>query len=136
MLARVKQLKYKADSLVGGRVSKLENRLAVMHKSIELASPIQQLKDRETSLIMLKNRLDILGQGAVDVAENDLRMICTRLEGVNPLAVLSHGYSMVEGEDGRIISSVADVDKGDGIFVKLSDGEISATVNEKKANNT
>ena len=63
-------------------------------------------------------------------------MICTRLEGVNPLAVLSHGYSMVEGEDGRIISSVADVDKGDGIFVKLSDGEISATVNEKKANNT
>ena len=136
MLARVKQLKYKADSLVGGRVSKLENRLAVIHKSIELASPIQQLKDRETSLIMLKNRLDALGQSAVDVAENEFKMLCTRLEGVNPLAVLSHGYSMVESEDGRIISSVCDVNEGDGIFVKLSDGEISATVNEKKANNT
>ncbi len=134
MLARVKQLRYKADSLVGGRVSKLENRLAVMNKSIELASPIQHLKDRETALIMLKNRLDLLGKGAVDGAENEFRMLCTRLEGVNPLAVLSHGYSMVEGEDGRIISSASDARVGDRLRIKLSDGEIGATVNETGVN--
>jgi exodeoxyribonuclease VII large subunit len=136
MLARVRQLRFKADSLVNGRLSRLEGRLEVMHKSIELASPIQQLKDRETALVMLKNRLDLLGQGAVDGAENEFRMLCARLEGVNPLSVLSHGYSMVEGEDGRIISSVGDVDPGDRILVRLADGEIGATVSDTRLNNT
>ncbi len=134
MLAKVKQLNFKADSLVNSRISKLENRLAVMHKSIELGSPIQQLKDREAALLMLGNKLDTLGRSAFDGAENAFKMLCTRLEGVNPLAVLSHGYSMVEGEDGRIISSASDARVGDKLRIKLSDGEIGATVNETRLN--
>ena len=134
MLARVKQLKFKTDSLMNNRFSRLENRLAVMHKSIELASPIQQLKDREAALSVLKNKLDTLSKSAFDGAEGSFKMLCARLEGVNPLAVLSHGYSMVEGEDGRIISSARDVSAGDKLLIKLSDGEIGATVNETKVN--
>lgn len=135
MLSKVKQLNFKANNLVNNRISRIENRLSVMHKSIELASPIQQLKDRESALTILAHRLESLGQGALDSAENAFKVLCTRLEGVNPLAVLSHGYSMVEGEDGRIISSAADVRVGDGLRIKLSDGEIGATVNELTVNN-
>ena len=135
MLAKLKQLRFKADSIINSRISQLESRLAVMNKSIELGSPIQQLKDREAALLMIKNRLDTLGQGALDDAENAFKMLCTRLEGVNPLVVLSHGYSMVEGEDGRIISSVRDVNGGDRLRIKLSDGEIRATVNDTRVNN-
>ena len=135
MLARVKQIRFKTDSLMNNRISRLENRLSVMHKSIELASPIQQLKDREAALSMLKNKLDVLSKGAFDGAENSFKMLCARLEGVNPLAVLSHGYSMVEGEDGRIISSAGDVSTGDKLRIKLSDGEIGAVVSETRVNN-
>ena len=135
MLARVKQIRFKTDSLMNNRISRLENRLSVMHKSIELASPIQQLKDREAALSMLKNKLDVLSKGAFDGAENAFKMLCARLEGVNPLAVLSHGYSMVEGDDGRIISSAGDVSTGDKLRIKLSDGEIGAVVSETRVNN-
>ena len=135
MLARVKQIRFKTDSLMNNRISRLENRLSVMHKSIELTSPIQQLKDREAALSMLKNKLDVLSKGAFDGAENSFKMLCARLEGVNPLAVLSHGYSMVEGEDGRIISSAGDVSTGDKLRIKLSDGEIGAVVSETRVNN-
>ena len=136
MLTRVRQLRFKVDSIVNARVSTLENRLSVMHKSIELASPIQQLKDREATLVMMKNRLDMHVQGVFFDADNAFKMLCTRLEGVNPLAVLSHGYSMVEGEDGRIISSVREAKVGDSLRIKLSDGEIGAVVSETRVNNS
>ena len=136
ILTRVRQLRFKVDSIANTRVSTLENRLSVMHKSIELASPIQQLKDREATLVMMKNRLDMHVQGAFSDADNAFKMLCTRLESVNPLAVLSHGYSMVEGEDGRIISSVREAKVGDSLRIKLSDGEIGAVVSETRVNNS
>ena len=105
-----------------------------MQKSIELKSPTQQLRDREAALAMLDGRLKMLMQVAVDGSENSFRMLCTRLESVNPLAVLSHGYSMVEDSDGRIVSSVTDISVGDAIRIKLADGAIDATVNGTSLN--
>ena len=85
--------------------------------------------------ISLCARLDVVGvAGKVDLADNKFRMLCARLEGVNPLSVLSHGYAMVQGEDGRIISSVGDVKVGDRVEIGLRDGKILASVEEMKEN--
>ena len=59
-------------------------------------------------------------------------MLCTRLEASNPLSVLSHGYSVVEDAQGRLISSVSGVRSGDDITVKLQDGELSAIVSDTR----
>jgi exodeoxyribonuclease VII large subunit len=61
-------------------------------------------------------------------------MLITRLEGVNPLAVLSHGYAMVEGEDGRIISSISEVHPGERVNIGLSDGRVEAEIINVKEN--
>ena len=79
---------------------------------------------------LLREKLDTLGKGAVDKVDNEFRLLCSRLEGVSPLAVLSHGYAMVEGEGGRIISSVSDTHGGEMVEIDLSDGKICATVTE------
>ena len=135
MLSNVKQLGHKANNIINNCVSKIENRLAVMHKSIELSSPLSQLKEREATLKVIKSKLNFLSQSSFDAAQSSFKTLCARLEGVNPLAVLSHGYSMVESEHGSIVSSVRDVCEGDRLKIKLSDGEIGATVREISSNN-
>lgn len=134
ILSRVKVLGRKAEDSTVNRLNNLQNRLEIMRKSVELHSPSTYLASRENTLALLKGRLDSAQRTIFDDAQNRFRMLFTRLEGVNPLAVLSHGYSVVENREGSIVSSVADVETGELITVKLSDGEINATVTEKKIN--
>ena len=88
------------------------------------------LDEKSARLQRLREKLDVLGKGALENADNSFRMLCARLEGVNPLAVLSHGYAMVEGEDGRIISSAQDTRVGEMVEIGLSDGRLSAEIKE------
>ncbi|MBP3375141.1 MAG: exodeoxyribonuclease VII large subunit [Clostridia bacterium] len=134
ILSRVKVLGRKAEDSTVNRLNNLQNRLEIMRKSVELHSPSTYLASRENTLALLKGRLNNAQKTIFDDAQNRFRMLCTRLEGVNPLAVLSHGYSVVENREGSIVSSVADVETGELITIKLSDGEINATVTEKKIN--
>ena len=53
-----------------------------------------------------------------------------KLEALSPLSVMARGYSVAQ-KDNRTVASVSDVNVGDVITVRLSDGKISATVDEK-----
>lgn len=135
ILNRAKTLKLKSENALARKISKIEGSLEVIQKSIELHSPIRRLIEQESALEMLKSRLDVAQRSRLDRLGADFRLLCTRLEAANPLAVLSHGYSVVEDKDGRLVSSVRDVNGGDTITVKLSDGELSATVTDTRIRN-
>ena len=53
-----------------------------------------------------------------------------KLDGLNPLSVISRGYSVVQKNE-KTLSSVSSADVGDLITVRLSDGSISAEVKSK-----
>ena len=129
---RLAYLRHKADASMTRRVYTLESRLDVLRKSAELHSPVRVLDERSARLIRLRERLDLLADRAVQSSDNRFRMLCAKLEGVNPLAVLSHGYAMVQSEDGRVISHVSDVSVGDPIEISLSDGRVRAEITDTK----
>jgi len=58
-------------------------------------------------------------------------MSSSKLEALNPLSVLTRGYSVAYMGD-RIVKELGDVEIGSGISVKLSDGFIDATVSNKR----
>ena len=131
ILGRIAHLKSRADSLQSRRVYLLESRLDALRKSAELHSPKNQLDEKSARLIRMRERLDSLVKSAYDASDAGFRTLCARLEGVNPLSVLSHGYAMVQSEDGAIVSSVDDVSVGSKISVSLADGRISAQITDK-----
>ena len=53
-----------------------------------------------------------------------------KLEGLNPLSVISRGYSVVQ-KNGKTLSDVASAEVGDIITVRLLDGSLSAEVKSK-----
>ncbi len=133
--ARIEHLRHKAETMLSRRLYLLESRLDRLKKSAELHSPARVLDEKSERVLRLKQKLDTLGKGAVDAADNKFRMLCVRLEGVNPLAVLSHGYAMVEGEDGRIISAAAEAKIGEKVKIGLVDGSLIAEIKEIKEKN-
>lgn len=52
----------------------------------------------------------------------------SRLQALNPLAVLQRGYAVVRTPDGMILHSVEQTKPGDEITATISDGELAATV--------
>jgi exodeoxyribonuclease VII large subunit len=57
-----------------------------------------------------------------------------KLDALSPLKVLSRGYAITQKEDGAVLRSVADTKAGDRLSITLSDGKISATVDDIKEN--
>ncbi len=132
ILSMARHLKLKTDNEISRLISRMQSDLELMHKSLELHSPIRSLREKDSRLDILKNKLDTAEKAVIDVKQTDFKLLCTRLEAVNPLSVLSHGYSVAEDSEGRLISSISAVKQGDIITVKLSDGELDATVLDKR----
>ncbi len=61
-------------------------------------------------------------------AEKDLRLQRERLNALSPLRVLSRGYAIVTGQDGRIVRSPAQVRAGEPLRVQVEKGEFDAEV--------
>lgn len=90
-----------------------------------------KVSDMNEDVIYYKNQL-------ANSLKNRLLNYQTRLEGerkridaLNPKAVLNRGYSIVKNKDGRIVSSVKDVNVNELIYTSVSDGEITSIVKEK-----
>ena len=108
--------------------------LDVLSKSPALQSPDGYLQQRHKQLELLTNRL-IAAENQI-IARNNHRFIglTAKLDAMSPLKVLTRGYSMVQDREGEVIRSVSQVEIGQRVDVKLSDGSFSATVMDKKEN--
>jgi len=130
---RLGQIKQRYDTTLNRMINGLESRLEILSKDVELLSPINVLNDKKTKLEKAMDRINSLMRETLSSKENDFRVMCTRLEGVNPLSVLSHGYSVVEKSDGSIISGIDDVKVNETVTVRMCDGELRACVTQKNA---
>ena len=108
--------------------------LNVLSQSPALQSPDGYLQQRHKQLELLTNRL-IAAENQI-IARNNHRFIglTSKLDAMSPLKVLTRGYSMVQDMEGEVIRSVSQVEIGQRVDVKLSDGSFSATVMDKKEN--
>ena len=55
-----------------------------------------------------------------------------KLDAMSPLKVMTRGYSLVHNRDGKLVSSVQDVEDGMQIAVSVSDGSFDAIVKQAK----
>lgn len=62
--------------------------------------------------------------------ENRLKQSLIALESNNPVNILSRGYAVIKGKDGRIISSAKDMSPNTGYKIHFKDGTVEITVSE------
>lgn len=61
-----------------------------------------------------------------------LSAIAQRLQALSPLNVLTRGYSIVENEQGEVISNMKQLEKNQHLKIKMQDGQVVAQVLELK----
>ncbi len=129
-LRRFKAIRDAAESSMQKKISALSLKMSLYSSKLEKRSPVYKLRDRTMRVSMLAERLEAQAGKRLDVGMNRVKLMAARLVAVNPMAVLSKGYTFVEGKDKRIISSASELYSGEKINLVFSDGRVSATVDE------
>ncbi|MCQ2431526.1 MAG: exodeoxyribonuclease VII large subunit [Clostridia bacterium] len=81
-------------------------------------------------LSVKEQRLQTLTERRTADAKASLQTAAARLESLNPLSVLTRGYSAVYGTEGETVRSVEQLKTGETIRLRLSDGSADARVTD------
>ena len=82
----------------------------------------------------LAQRLRFAAGARIDRARAALDLKEALIKASDPRKILSMGYALVTGRDGKVLKSVAPVEAGDRIGVRFADGTIRETVDSVKEN--
>ncbi len=102
-----------------------ESRALLAHaaRSRMLQDPMSWVSDRRVHLERQKARLEYTVNAALSGKRKDMARLAAGLDALSPLKVLSRGYSIAKGPKG-IVKSVKDVEPGDSLELRLSDGAV------------
>jgi exodeoxyribonuclease VII large subunit len=101
-----------------------------------LRSPMNFIDDKRMHVGTLTERLALSQTNALAIRQSQLKAIAGKMEALNPLSVLSRGYSAVYGENGEIIKHTEQLTPGASITFRLADGEADAQIREVRRNET
>ncbi len=97
-----------------------------------LQDPRKRLNEWQQRLDELHHRLQTTFRHLLEKKEYQLQTIVGKLESSSPLALLARGYAICRHADTlRTITTVADVEPGEEVFVRLAQGELWCEVKEK-----
>jgi exodeoxyribonuclease VII large subunit len=101
-----------------------------------LANQLRRLSP-EARLRGDRQRLDELAHRAATLVGHTLQLKLARLTAakqrlhdLNPKSILTRGYAIVSQPDGVVVRSRAQVQQGDALNVRLSDGEFDVEVTD------
>ena len=114
------------------QIRSAQQHLDVLSRSPALKSPDGYLEQRRKSLELLSNRLVATQTQNITKKNQQYIAAVSKLDAMSPLKVLARGYAMTQNSDGDVIRSVKQVEVGERLTVRLSDGNLSATVMNKE----
>lgn len=98
---------------------------------LELLNPINRLRQSEIDLKNTLRRLNDYYERYLMRKQNNFVLTINKLELLNPLSIMSKGYSVVKKND-TVIKSVSQVKENDKLDILVSDGVIKALVTNKR----
>ena len=128
-------VKTRMSAVLLNRINNYRKNLKYLSESGVLADPSHIVNDRRMEVLRLCEKLDLSTVRIVEKARNSLVTKVSKLEALNPLAVVARGYSVVSGKDGKTVKSIHSVSLGEKIEVRMSDGSISAVVDDIRKEN-
>lgn len=111
-----------------------KRQLMILASSNALKSPAGYLQLRRDALLSIASRFSAAGQRSVDRKRQRFVGLTAKLDAMSPLKVLTRGYAITQKDDGSVLRSVKQTDRGEAIRVILGDGALTATVSEVKEN--
>ena len=106
---------------------KAENLTALSMRLYKNPLPLR-LQQYEQQLTQLKVRLNSHMNLTLSLQQKQLAHLCGKLDSLSPLKVLARGYSITQNQQNFTIRSMKDVNVGEHIKTRLTDGNIISQV--------
>ncbi len=119
------------NTLIKNKLTYSENRLEHIRSNYILKEPLRMYEKSKNNIQNKGLKATNLIKGILEKNIHKEELLRNTLKLINPLNILDKGYSLVE-KDGKIIKDNKEIEIEDKIRIKLSKGEITAIVKEKK----
>lgn len=129
---QVKQRKETLTNLMQKNLFETRNRVFEKKLSLEKSSPVYRLQENRHLVMDYEEQLLGLMRDKINVYRHKTALLAATLDGLSPLKRLGEGFSYVEDEKGNAINRISQVQPGQDILVRVSDGDILAQVIEGK----
>ncbi|GAA6943840.1 exodeoxyribonuclease VII large subunit [Helicobacter pylori] len=106
---------------------KAENLTALSIRLYKNPLPLR-IQQYEQQLAQLKVRLNSHMNLTLSLQQKQLAHLCGKLDSLSPLKVLARGYSITQNQQNFTIRSIKDVNVGEHIKTRLTDGNIISQV--------
>ncbi len=103
-------------------------KLDAVAKNRVMTSPKYMLDDKRMAVLNLSDRMDSAIKMLIEKKRGIFAQSTAKLEALNPMSVISRGYSAVFLDDGSLVKSVEQVNIGDDFSFRTSDGEVGGKV--------
>ena len=126
--AALEELKDELMSALLDNIERKRNRYEKLRLKLINLSPGHKLREQRMRLITAEGKLSDLMQAKLTEQRHLLDIKIERLDALSPLKRLSSGYAFAEGSDGRPLTTIDNIHKGDTVALSLKDGRADATV--------
>ncbi len=132
LMSRLINMGHTLHKTISHRVDRNRQRLEALQNSYALKRPVLMIEQSLQRLDQLQDRSFRSSAEKINLMLSKLTGLEQQVQALNPLAILERGYAVVSQENGQIIQSVKQVNRGDAVRIRLKDGDVQTTI--KKVN--
>ena len=129
---RLAHIQARMDRSVDRRLQVRWDALRRLGSSPFLQSPQRAIQEKRLLLDYQQQRLLHAMDRQIGEHCQQMGRLAASLDALSPFKVLSRGYSITQKDDGTIVSELNQVEKGDTLLVRVSDGTITCTAEGKE----
>jgi exodeoxyribonuclease VII large subunit len=125
---RVERMASATEGAARARLRDAVVALTALDRSLNSLNPVARILRQKVALQALAARLEKPALALLSRQNARLGQAGARLDTLSPLASLGRGYSICLKPDGSIVSRIRQVEPGDGVRLRVSDGSIDCRV--------
>jgi exodeoxyribonuclease VII large subunit len=120
---------YSMESALGVALKAGRARQGALALRLTEADLRRVLLERRGRLAELATQLHTRAQLMLDARSERVSLAAGKLDSLSPLGVLARGYAIAFDAQGKVLKRADDVNSGDQVHVRLSEGEMECTKN-------
>ena len=125
----ISSLKYSIDNLFNSYISDLSFDLDRLVNNQIFSKPEKIIENCQLYLDSLDERINYNFTNILSDYNNSFAILCSKLNTLSPLNVLSRGFSIVK-KDNDILTDVSQINVGDIVSIQLKNGAVKAEIIE------
>lgn len=133
-LEEAKQTSDRMEELLAGALERRIEQVgsSIEHRAVQIAAahPGHRLLHAEQKISALGEQLNTQLVHRLEREQGRMNLVAAALSALNPEATLARGFSITRNASGKVVTSAAQVKKGERIRTQLFGGEIGSVVEE------